>query len=256
MGRGPVPAVAGRVRGVSVHVQDVERVRVVIIDRPDRRNAIDRTVYAGLLDAFDGAAASDGIGAVVLTAAGREVFTAGADRDELAAVAAGDRTFSRAANRFLETVRTFPKPLVVAVNGMAVGMGTTLLGHADLAFAAESARFRTPFTAMGLSTELGSSRLLPELVGWQRAAWLLLSSEWIDARTAAAWGLVLEVVPDGKLRERAVGAAQAIADRPLASVTAVKRTMQAWRYPDVSAALEVETAAFRPLLRGAVGGDR
>lgn len=91
----------------------------------------------------------------------------------------------------------FPKPLVIAVNGVGVGMGTTLRGYADLAFAAESARFRTPFTAMGISPELGSSWLLPHLIGWQRVSWMHLSSEWVDARKAAAWGLVFEVVRRG-----------------------------------------------------------
>jgi enoyl-CoA hydratase/carnithine racemase len=133
-------------------------------------------------------------------------------------------------------------------------MGTTLLGYADLAFAAESARFRTPFTAMGLSPELASSRLLPELIGWQRASWMLLSSEWVDARTAAAWGLVMEAVPDDQLLDRAVAAARTIAGRTPAAVRAVKQTMTAWRTPAVEAALAAEYEVFGPLLRGRPGG--
>ncbi len=239
---------------MSVQVHDADRVRLVTIDRPEKRNAIDRHVYAGLVDAFTDAAARDDVGVVVLTGAGREAFSAGADRDELAAVAAGDKEFGRVANRFLDLLRTYPKTVVMAVNGMGVGMGTTLLGYADLVFAAESARFRTPFTAMGLSTELGSSWLLPQMLGWQRASWLLLSSEWIDARTAAEWGLVLEVVPDDELLDRALGAARVVAGRKLASTMAVKRTMTAWRTPAVEAAVGVEAEAFRPLLGEAFGG--
>ena len=239
---------------MSVRVDDADGVRVVAIDRPDKRNAIDRHVYAGLSDAFDEAADREDIGVVVLTGTGSEAFCAGADRAELAAVAAGEgKEFARLASRFCDGLATYPKPLVIAVNGMAVGMGTTLLGYADLAFAAESARFRTPFTAMGLSPELASSRLLPELIGWQQASWMLLSSEWVDAPTAAAWGLVLEVVPDADLRERAVAAARTIAGREPAAVRAVKQTMTAWRTPTVEEALSTEAAVFGPLLRGTLG---
>ncbi len=240
---------------MSVRVDDADGVRVVAIDRPDKRNAIDRHVYAGLNDAFDEAAGREDVGVVVLTGTGAEAFCAGADTAELAAVAAGEgKEFARLASRFCDGLATYPKPLVIAVNGMAVGMGTTLLGYADLAFAAESARFRTPFTAMGLSPELASSRLLPDLIGWQRASWMLLSSEWVDARTAAAWGLVFEVVPDADLRERAVAAARTIAGRKPAAVRAVKQTMTAWRTPVVAEALSADAAVFGPLLRGTLGG--
>lgn len=240
---------------MSVRVHDDGGVRLVTIDRPDQRNAIDRHVYSGLADAFDDAAARDDIGAVVLTGAGNEAFTAGADRSELAAVAAGTGDeFARTANRFCDALAFYEKPVIMAVNGVGVGMGTTLLGYADLAFAAESARFRTPFTEMGISPELGSSWLLPHIVGWQRASWMLLSSEWVGARTAAAWGLVFEVVPDGELLARATVAAHAIARHPLPSVKAVKRTMLAWRTGAVRRALDAEKAEFGPLLRSTFGG--
>jgi enoyl-CoA hydratase/carnithine racemase len=235
---------------VSVRIDDEDGVRVVTIDRPEKRNAIDRHVYAGLDAAFTEAAERDDLGAVVLTGAGREAFSSGADRAELAAVATGDgREFARVANKFCDGLLTYPKPVIMAVNGVGVGMGTTLLGYADLAFAAESARFRTPFTAMGVSPELGSSWLLPHLVGWQRASWMLLSSEWVDAHTAASWGLVMEVVPDDELLTRATTAARAIAGRDLASVQAVKRTLVDWRVDAVTRALEKEKEEFGPLLR-------
>ena len=235
---------------MSVRIDDEDGVRVVTIDRPDKRNAIDRHVYAGLDAAFREAAERDDLGAVVLTGAGSEAFSAGADLDELQAVAAGTgQDFARAANGFLDQLRTYAKPVVMAVNGIGVGMGTTLLGYADIAFAAETARFRTPFTAMGVSPELGSSWLLPHLIGWQRASWMLLSSEWVDAHTAAAWGLVLEVVPDDELLTRATTAARTIAARNLASVQAVKRTMLEWRTGAVERALATEAEEFGPLLR-------
>ena len=235
---------------MSVRIDDRDRVRVVAIDRPEKRNAIDRHVYTGLYDVFHEAAQRDDIGAVVLTGAGTQAFSAGADRDELAAVAAGTaQDFAVAANRFCDSLLEYPKPVVMAVNGLAVGMGTTLLGYADLAFAAESARFRTPFTSMGISPELGSSWLLPHLIGWQRVSWMLLSSEWVDARTAASWGLVLDVVPDAELLERATAAARSVGMHDLSSVQAVKRTMLDWRTAAVQRALETEKDEFGPLLR-------
>lgn len=239
---------------MSVRVDDADGVRVVAINRPDKRNAIDRHVYAELNEAFDEAAGREDIGVVVLTGTGSAAFCAGADTAELAAVAVGEgKEFARLASRFCDGLATYPKPLVFAVNGIAVGMGTTLLGYADLAFAARSARFRTPFTAMGLSPELASSRLLPELIGWQRASWMLLSSAWVDAPTAAAWGLVFEVVPDDDLQERAFAAARTIAGCEPAAVRAVKQTMTAWRTPAVEQALSAEAAAFGPLLRATLG---
>jgi len=244
------------VRAVSVQVDDEDGVRVVTIDRPDKRNALDRHVLQALEDAFGEAAGRGDIGAVVLTGTGREAFTAGADRGELAAIAAGTgQDFSRVANQFADTLTTFPLPLVIAVNGLAVGMGTTILGYADVSFAAEGARFRTPFTAMGVSPELASSWLLPQLVGWQRASWMLLSSEWVDARTAADWGLVLDVVPDDDLRAHAVAAARMIAVHDSASVRAVKQTMLEWRTASVERALATEKALFGPLLRSRAGSS-
>ena len=235
---------------MSVRIDDADGVRVVSIDRPEKRNAIDRHVYVALDDAFREALERDDIGALVLTGTGTEAFSSGADRDELAALTAGTgQDFSRAANRFCDMLRIYPKPVVMAVNGVAVGMGTTLLGYADVAFAAERARFRTPFTAMGISPELGSSWLLPQLVGWQRASWMLLSSEWVDARTAADWGLVVDVVADDDLLTHATRAARTIAAHSLPSLRAVKQTMLAWRTESVERALAAEKEHFGALLR-------
>lgn len=240
-----------------IQVHDEERVRVVTIDRPERRNAIDRHVYHALQDTFDDAAARDDVGAVLLTGAGDAAFSAGADLAELAAMGDGTgQEYSRAGNRFIATLAAYPLPIVMAVNGVAVGMGTTLLGFADLAFAAESARFRTPFTAMGISPELGSSFTLPNLLGWQRASWVLLSSEWIDAPTAARWGLVVDVVPDDDLLAHTTAAARTIAAHDTTSLRAVKQTMLSWKTAAVEHALDAEQAHFGDLLRARRSRDR
>ncbi|MEZ5168858.1 MAG: enoyl-CoA hydratase-related protein [Acidimicrobiales bacterium] len=149
---------------------------------------------------------------------------------------------------FNEALRSTGKPIIAAVNGLAVGVGCTMCLHVDLVLAAESARFRTPFTKIGVAPEVGSSWLLPQQIGHQRAAWMLLSSDWVDAATAVAWGLAFERVADGELVEAAVARAAVIAENDAAAVAAARRTVQAWRAPLIAAAEEVENREFGALL--------
>lgn len=226
------------------------RVATVTLDRADKLNAFDRHLYRAANEALAGLAADDGVSVVVLTGTGR-AFSAGVDLGELAATASGesDPAFTEPATAFISTIAEFPKPLVAAVNGLAVGIGTTLLGYCDVVIAAESARFRYPFTSLGVTPELGSSWMLPHQVGWQAAQWLFLSSAWLEARRAAEIGLVLEVVPDTALAERAARLAADIATHPLASLMATKRTYTAWRRDPQLRAQEVESADFQRLLQ-------
>jgi enoyl-CoA hydratase/carnithine racemase len=149
---------------------------------------------------------------------------------------------------FNRTIRHFAKPLVAAVNGLAVGVGATMCLHVDLVLAGASARFRTPFTKIGVAPEIGSSWLLPQQVGHQRASWMLLSSEWIDADTAVQWGLAFEQVDDDLLIEQAVERAATIAANDPEAIAAAKRTVQAWRTPAIEAAEKIENAEFTALL--------
>lgn len=232
-------------------VSDHDRVRLMTLRRPDRRNAFDRELYARSADALDQAGADGGVSVVVLTGTG-PAFSAGVDVDELAAVAggaAGTDEFVASAQRFVRTLAEFPKPLIAAVNGSAVGIGATLLGHCDVVLAGRSARFRYPFTSMGIVPEIGSSWMLPHQVGWQAAQWLLLSSRWIDATEALAMGLVLEVVADDELLATAQARGAEIAEHPLDSLVATKATYRAWRTEAISRAEAEETSRFGPLLR-------
>ena len=133
----------------------------------------------------------------------------------------------------IDALIAFPKPLVCAVNGVGVGIGTTILGFADLVFMSSAARLRCPFTSLGLAPEAASSYLLPGLVGRQNAAWLLMSSEWIDAEEARAMGLVWKVCAPDDLQAEAMRHARLLASRPLPSLIAVKRALAA---PHVAAA--------------------
>ena len=176
-----------------VRVTTADRVTAIRLDRPEKKNAITLEMYAALSDALDGAAADPAVRAVVI-AGGRDCFTAGNDLGDFVRAAQGGDTASGA--RFLRTLAGFDKPLIGAVAGVAIGIGTTMLLHCDLVYAAPSARFRTPFVDLALVPEAGSSILLPALVGARRAAHLLLLGEQLDAQTALAWGLINAVSED------------------------------------------------------------
>lgn len=148
--------------------------------------------------------------------------------------------------RLLQAFQHFPKPLVMAVNGAAVGLGTTMLGFADLAFASPQARFKCPFTSLGVGAEAASTWLLPQLLGWQNAMWLLLSSEWVGAEEAKEMGLVFKV--SETFLEDAIAAADAIAEKDMASAVSVKKTAMAWRHNPIGEALSLEGKAFMELI--------
>jgi enoyl-CoA hydratase/carnithine racemase len=229
-----------------VKITDFDSVRVLTMDRPDKLNALDETLTAGIRDALRSAAADDGVAVVVLTGEGR-AFCAGVDLDYLAALGAGTADGTPAAE-CAEEIQEFAKPLIIAVNGIAVGMGTTMCLHADLVVAGTSARFRTPFTKLGVAPEIGSSWLLPQQIGYQRAAWMLLSSDWVEPTAALDYGLVFEVVADEDLLERSVALGSTIAAQDAESVVATKRTLRAWRGAPVRAAKEFEGIEFQALL--------
>lgn len=148
--------------------------------------------------------------------------------------------------RLLQAFQHFPKPLMMAVNGAAVGLGTTMLGFADLAFASPQARFKCPFTSLGVGAEAASTWLLPQLLGWQNAMWLLLSSEWVGAEEAKEMGLVFKV--SETFLEDAIAAATAIAEKDMASAISVKKTAMAWRHNPIVDAISLEGKAFMDLI--------
>ncbi|MER2196530.1 enoyl-CoA hydratase-related protein [Methylobacterium brachiatum] len=232
---------------MSVRVADPEPgIRLVTIDRPERRNALDRATYAGLAAAFDAAAADATLRAVVLTGAGG-CFTAGNDLKDFQDVEAGGDSPGLT---FLKALRGCPKPVVAAVEGQAVGIGTTLLLHCDLAYAGDGARFRLPFTALGLSPEGASSYLLPLIAGTKRAAELLMLGEPFGAAEAVTAGLVNAAVPQGTALEIALARARSLAALPLASIAATKRALRRGQDASVARALAEEAEVFHALRRG------
>ncbi|MDP4024722.1 enoyl-CoA hydratase-related protein [Methylobacterium sp. NEAU 140] len=236
----------------GLQVSDPEPgIRLLTIDRPGRRNALDRATYAALGAALAEADRDAGVRAVVLTGAGG-CFTAGNDIADFRDVESKDAATEGDSPglTFLRALRACAKPVVAAVEGHAVGIGVTLLLHCDLAYAGAGARFRLPFTALGLSPEGGSSHLLPLVAGTKRAAELLLLGEPFTAEAAREAGLVNAVVAEGAALETALDRARALAALPPASIAATKRALRRGLDAAVDRTLAEEAEVFHALRRG------
>lgn len=224
-----------------------DRVAVLTLDRPDQRNAFTTALYHALDHALRDAEQDPGVGAVVLTGS-PPAFCAGTDLGELEAIAGGNPP-PGAGDAFpglLASLAEMTVPLVAAVNGAGVGFGLTLLAFCDLVFIAESARLRVPFAELGVPPEAASSVLLPERMGWQRAARLLLTGEWLSAEEAVATGLATQVCADDGVLPDALEVAHRIAANGPAART-IKRLMRAAVAEPVAAARRREDDAYTEL---------
>ena len=192
----------------------------IVFDRPQKRNAITVAMYAAMADAVEAAEADDSVRVVLFHGRGG-AFTAGNDLADF--LANPPDSPERPVFRFLRALAAARKPLVAAVEGPAVGIGTTMLLHCDFVLAADTARFALPFVNLGLVPEAASSLLLPRLVGYQRAAELLMLGEPFDAVTAERIGLVGRVGPAADL----LAAARALADRLAAKAPEALRATKA-----------------------------
>lgn len=219
----------------------------ITMNRPDRKNALDRASYSGLIAAIGAAEADASIRAILLTGAGG-CFTSGNDIKDFA-IAAASGEGPRVAIDFLEVISTARKPIVAAVEGFAVGIGTTMLLHCDLAFAARSATFRLPFVTLSLSPEGGSSHLLPLVAGSKKAAELLMLGEAFNAEAAAAAGLVNAVVEDGTALEAGLAKAKALAALPPESLALTKMLLKRGSAEAVAETIATEARHFGERLR-------
>jgi enoyl-CoA hydratase/carnithine racemase len=216
----------------------------ILFNRPEKKNALTGAMYAAVVDAFRRADADPAIRVVLLSGAG-DTFTSGNDIKDFQSRAATDGVSP--ASPFLDALSSLATPLVAAVNGAAIGVGTTMLAHADLVIAARSARFVMPFTALGLVPEAASSLLFPRLLGHQRASALLLLGEPMDAETAREWGFVNQVVADDVLMATARGIAGRLAALPPEAVRLTKDLIKNGR-ADVPGRIAQELALFRDRL--------
>jgi len=232
-------------------VDDHARVRTLTLNRPDALNAFNEALYDATTEALREANDDPGVAVVLITGAGR-AFSAGTDLLEM-----GERAtnpdFVPGKHGFLgliDALAEFEKPIVVAVNGLGLGIGTTIIGFADLALMADNARLKCPFTSLAVAPEAASSYLMPLLVGRQNASWLLMSSEWISAAEAHQMGLVFAVCSPDTLLDEARSRAEVLAAKPISSLKAVKATMMAPIRDGIAAARQRENACFAELMGG------
>jgi len=208
---------------MSIRIQDKDGVRTIAFARPEKKNAITGEMYLKIVDALSSAAANPEI-KVVLFASTNENFTAGNDVGDF--VANPPSGPDAPVIQLLKQLCEFKKPIVAAVPGLAIGIGTTLLLHCDLVYASDTAKFKMPFVDLGLVPEAGSSQLLVQLMGHQRAAELLLLGEAFDANRALALGIVNQVVPQTELLSLARAKAAQLAAKPTNALITSKALMK------------------------------
>ncbi len=211
------------------------------IDRPDKKNALTAVMYQAMADAIH-AAEADSTVRVVLIHGKADLFTAGNDLQDF--LDNPPRDDNRPVFQFLYGISQAQKPIVAAVAGAAVGIGTTMLLHCDLVYAAPNARLQLPFVNLGLVPEAGSSLLLPALIGYQRAAELLLLGEPFSAQRAQEIGLVTEVVAEDQLFDTAMAQAKKLASKPAASLRLTKRLMKQGQMAAVAQQIKLESDHF------------
>jgi enoyl-CoA hydratase/carnithine racemase len=209
----------------EVNVELANGVLAVTISRPGKMNAITNAMYSALADAVERANVDDDVRALLIQADG-DTFTAGNDLSEFAAQAAGDGSQERHVVRFLRVLAEASVPVVAAVQGKAVGIGTTMLLHCDYVLLSEDAQLMTPFVNLALVPEAASSYLLPRQIGHVRAFEMFALGEPVPADAAVAWGIANRLVPVAELRAEARRIAEKIATRPYGSLTATKRLMR------------------------------
>ena len=194
-------------------------------NRPEKKNAITNAMYGAMADAVTEAETNDDIRAVLFSSVG-DFFSAGNDIKDFAAQSSGALEGPRHVGRFLEVVIKAEKPVIAAVQGHAVGVGTTMLFQCDLVYVAEDARLTVPFIDLGVVPENASSMTMVDRLGHTRAFALFGLGEPLHGRDAAAWGLANAALPSGEVLPRARAAAQIIASKPAGSMRHTKKLMR------------------------------
>ena len=220
----------------------------VELNRPGSKNALTANMYGSLAEIFDDADKDESVRVVLWHGAG-DSFSAGNDVGDFLKNPPGPSESPQA--RLMDAFIRFEKPIVVAVQGAAVGSGTTMLTHCDVVYAGESAKFQLPFINLALVPEFGSSYSLPTRIGHIRAAELFLLGERFDAARAAELGLVTRVVPDQHLFATATETAQKLAAKPGGALRARKRLIKRAFVDEVKAAIRAEMQEFSERVRSA-----
>ncbi len=231
----------------EIEVASCAGVCEIRLNRPDKRNAVTLAMYGVLRKALEDADADDSVRVVLLSGAGAS-FTAGNDLSDF--VSGPPLGQDHPAARFIRLLPNLRKVMIAAVHGATVGIGVTLLLHCDLVVAARNTRLSVPFVRLGLVPEAGSSLLLPRLIGYQRAAEMLLLGAPMDSTRALEAGLVTRVVEDDSLMNEARALALSLAQQPAGALLATRRLLHS-RSSDVRERIEEELSAFQERLGAA-----
>ena len=227
----------------EITVETLGRIAHVRIARPEKKNALTTAMYADMADALEWINDDEAVRVVIVS--GGVDFTAGNDlMDFMQASTRSDSLEDLQVLRFLGRLRDCSKPVIAAVRGNAIGIGTTMLLHCDAVVAGTDARFRLPFVPLGLVPEAGSSLLLPLIVGRMRANWLLMSGDFFYAEDALAMGLITKAVDDAQVDATASEMAAQLALLPPAALRETKRLLRAPTSAQVTAQMEEEAREF------------
>ncbi len=221
-------------------------VTTLTLNRPEKKNSITQAMYGAMADAL-GEAAADPSVRVVIFQGHATVFSAGNDIGDF--LNRPPSTEESAVSRFLRAISTFPKPLIAAVCGPAVGVATTMLFHCDLVYAGDNAAFSMPFVNLGLCPEAASSLLVPQMMGYHRAAEALLLGEPFMAEAALEVGLVNRIVPPLEANGLAQAQGRKLAAKPMGSLIETKRLMKMGQAAQIAQQISEESAIFARLMR-------
>ena len=231
---------------INIHYSIQAQVFIIQIDRPEKKNALLPGMYKALADGIALAEADASVN-VILIRGTDDCFTSGNDVNSFVAAPAPKE--ERPSVSFMLALTHANKPIVAAVSGLAIGIGTTLLFHCDLVYAADTCFLQLPFTRLGLCPEAGSSFLLPRQIGYQRAAEMLLLGDRVDAQKAHQYGIVTEVLPQDQYLEHALSRARQLAALPADAVQTSKRLMKSSQRAAVLDTIDTELGEFSRLLQ-------
>lgn len=229
---------------VVAAVQD--RIATIRINRPDKKNALTRAMYIAMTEAIRSAGGDPRVRVILLTGSD-DCFTAGNDIADFANAKPGE---APVAIEYLRTLAQAAKPVIAAVTGVAIGIGTTMLLHCDLVYTTDDARFQLPFVNLGLCPEAASSLILPAMAGYHRAAELILFGEPFGAEAAFQLGLVNRIIPAHELMPAAMERARQLAEKPPAALKATRMLLKSGARDAIAHAMDRETEQFAALLQG------
>ena len=230
---------------MDVLISKANGILTITFNRPDKKNAITVAMYQTIADALKDAECDAGVRAILFTGKS-EIFTAGNDLDDF--LKNPPQSTKSPVYQFIQDLSHATKPVIAAVSGLAVGIGTTLLLHCDFVYAADNAKFSMPFAKLGLCPEFASSLLLPQIAGYQRAAEKLMLGEAFSAQEACAMGFVNKVLPPAEVLAFAQAQAAKLVALPTSSLRATKRLMKGKQIAAVEAKIEEESVLFSEML--------